>query len=97
MRKRADLGNADDLQTLVRVVEEAFVADLHRPHVVAREVVAHAGPFGALVAGILLHLPGPLEGLGFVKPERHSPHASGLLKTQLKALISTLENRPTLA
>ncbi|MDT4879212.1 hypothetical protein FQZ97_1148610 [compost metagenome] len=72
MRQSADLGDPDDFETLVRVIEEALVADLHRPHVVAREVVANAGPFGALLARILLHLPGPLEGFGFVKPERHS-------------------------
>ena len=36
MRQRADLGDADDVEPLVGVVEEAEVADLHGPHVVAR-------------------------------------------------------------
>ena len=54
--KRADLGDADDVQPLVGMVEEAEIADLHGAHVVAGGIVAHAIPLRAGLALGLQHL-----------------------------------------
>ncbi len=55
----------------LRVIKEAQVACFHRPHVVARLVVAHAVPFLSGVALGDLIVPGPCRGFGFEKPVGH--------------------------
>ena len=71
MGERDHLQDADDLLALVRVIEEAQVAELHRPHVVARLVVAHAVPGLALGAARDEVVPREGIGLGFHQPIGH--------------------------
>src|SRR5690606_35072312 len=56
---------------LVRMVEEAPVAELHRHHLLLGEVVAHAIPMLALLAGRDLLRPRPGVGLRFEQPVFH--------------------------
>src|SRR6185369_2259848 len=66
-----DLDNADDRLALVGMIEEAAVALLHLYQVLLGGVVAHAGPLGALGAGLDLLVPGPRTGFALHQPVSH--------------------------
>src|SRR5262245_23942486 len=96
MRQFRDLDDADDRLALARVIEEAFVPEFHVLHVLARLEVAHAGPFLAGLALLLLLLPGPGFGLRFEQPIGHH-FTSGFLRSHFQARISTAAKSPAFA
>ena len=69
MSERANLDDTDDLEALVRMIEEAAIAEAHGTHVVARQVIAHAGPGLALLPARLLHFPRMHIRLGLEQPK----------------------------
>src|SRR5262245_53882929 len=101
MGKPADLYDADDVEPLVRVVEEAEIADLHGAHVVARRVVAYAVPFLAGLALLLEHVEGEGIRLRLEQPVLHrgapAQTACGLLKVQFHCRISVEAKMPASA
>ena len=64
--------DADDAFLVDRVIEETEVTHLHRPHVVAGLVVAHAIPFLAHRALGDLIVPAPGVRFGFEEPIGHA-------------------------
>src|SRR3954467_7902910 len=69
--------DADDLLALIGMIEERLVALLHGNEILARGVIAHAGPGFALGAFRHLLVPGPHRWLRFHQPVRHV-HSSAL-------------------
>src|SRR5918996_3952531 len=103
MRFLHDPDDADHALLFARMIEEAEIALLHFPHIVARLEIAHAVPLGPFAAFFLLVVPGPGFRFRFEQPIGHGAMSArahsftGLFITQSQGLISTFSNSPTLA
>src|SRR5580704_7617431 len=83
-----DFADADDLLLVAGVIEEKFLALLHRLQMLARREIAHAAPRLALLAALDLVIPGKFLRLRLHQPIRHR-HSSAFNGRVSKDLIAS--------